>query len=203
MKLVDELGGGGGTVGFGWLVEGELMQRASHALLHDGRVWLVDPVDAPHLEDRIRALGQPGGVLQLLDRHGRDCARWAERLGVPHVPAYTATAETPFTVIPVLRRRRWREVALWWPEQHVLVAGDVLGTAPYFLAPRDRLGVHPLLRLTPPRGLAGLKPERILVGHGAGVHDGATDALRQALSTARRRAPGLVLGLARGLRARG
>lgn len=65
------------------------MQRASHALAVEGRVWLVDPVDAPELEARIRLLGEPAGVVQLLDRHGRDCAAWAARLGVPMCAAST------------------------------------------------------------------------------------------------------------------
>lgn len=200
LKIVDE-----SEHGFGWLVEDEFMQRASHALAVDGRVWLVDPVDAPELEDRVRALGEPVGVLQLLDRHGRACAVWAARLGVPHVPAYAGTlpAGTPFELVPVVRRKRWGEVALWRSATRTLVVADALGTVAYFLAPRDRIGVHPLLRLTPPRALARLTPERILVGHGPGVHEGAVDALRQALSTSRRRAPGVALGLARALRARG
>ena len=45
------------------------MRRTSHALVAGGRVWLTDPVDNPELEDRVRALGEPAGVLQLLDRH--------------------------------------------------------------------------------------------------------------------------------------
>ena len=47
----------------------------------------------------------------------------------------------------------------------------------------DRVGVHPLLKLTPPRRLRAYEPEHLLVGHGEGVHGPeATIALQQALS---------------------
>ena len=65
---------------------------------------------------------------------------------------------------------RWREVALWWPERRTLVVADALGTIAYFTAGREPLGVHPLLRLFPPRQLARFDPEHVLVGHGDGVH---------------------------------
>ena len=58
-----------------------------------------------------------------------------------------------------MRRKRWQEVALWWPERRVLVTADALGTvAHYFTLGGERLGVHPLLRLTPPRQLATPRP---------------------------------------------
>ena len=72
-------------LGISWLAdESEMMQRASHALLLDGGVWVIDPVDVGGLDERIAAVGAPAGVVQLLDRHDRDCAELAERLGVPH-----------------------------------------------------------------------------------------------------------------------
>ena len=71
--------------GFGWIAaEPALLARASHALRVDGRVWLVDPVDGPEVDAHVRALGEPAGVVQLIDRHDRDCAVLAERYGVPH-----------------------------------------------------------------------------------------------------------------------
>ena len=102
--------------GFGWAID-EPLERTSHALRVDGRVWLIDPVDAPELEDRIRALGEPAGVLQLLDRHARDGAAWAARLGVPLVRAFEGVAGTPFQALPVRDNRFWREVALWEPAE--------------------------------------------------------------------------------------
>ena len=39
-----------------------------------GGVWLTDVVDGPGIDKRIRALGEPAGVVQLIDRHERDGA---------------------------------------------------------------------------------------------------------------------------------
>jgi hypothetical protein len=185
MQVIDEL-----ELGFGWLSpERPMLQLASHALLADGGVWVFDPTDADGIEERVRALGEPAGVVQLLDRHNRACADFARRLGVPHhrVPFERIG---PFEPIPVVRRRVWEEVALWWPERRVLVCADALGTVPhYFALGGERLGVHPLLRLTPPRQLGRVEPEHVLCGHGAGVHDHATEAVREALDHSRRRAP--------------
>jgi glyoxylase-like metal-dependent hydrolase (beta-lactamase superfamily II) len=178
----------------GWVLD-EFMERCSHALRDgDGRVWVVDPVDDGGAEARIRALGEPAAVIQLLDRHNRDCAELAERLGVAHhrVP-FDGVPGSPFDVIAVRRRRRWQEVALWWPERRVLVCGDALGTARYYRAGDERLGTNPLMRLTPPRPLAQVEPEAILVGHGEGVFEDAAGALHEALDTARRRTPRLAL----------
>jgi hypothetical protein len=170
------------------------MRRTSHALLVDGRVWLTDPVDTPELEGRVRTLGEPAGVLQLLDRHQRGCAAWADRLDVPHLRAWETVGETPFETLPVRRSRWWREVALWEPSGRTLVCADALGTAAYFRAPGERIGLHPLVRPFPPRALARVSPERILCGHGAGIDEDAEGALREALQTARRRLPAAWLG---------
>jgi hypothetical protein len=180
--------------GFGW-VQDERMQRTSHALQLDGRVWLIDPVDDPELEERIRQLGEPAGVLQLLDRHNRGCDAWGRRLGVPHLRAWQE--HLPFAVLRVRNRRWWKEVALWHRDSRTLVVADALATVGYFCAPGERIGLHPLVRPFPPRSLAGLQPARILCGHGAGVHDDAATALAEALHTARRRLPA---ALRRGLR---
>ena len=176
--------------GFGWIAaEPAFMQRASHALLADGGVWLIDPVDFPGLDERVRALGRPAGVVQLLDRHGRDCAPVSARLGVPiWITPPAAIPGSPFELVSVKRSRLWRESALWWPGQRVLVVAEAVGTARYFRAPGEALGVHPLLRPAPPRALLGFEPEHVLVGHGAGVHDNATGALHAAIRTSRRNA---------------
>ena len=191
VQLIDEWEGG-----FGWTLD-EFMHRTSHALVVDGRVWLIDPVDTPELEERVRALGEPAGVLQLLDRHERGCAAWAARLAVPHLRAWETTGDAPFQPLTVRTRRWWHEVALWEPAARTLVCADALGTIAYFCAPGERIGLHPLLRLFPPRTLGRVAPARIICGHGAGVHDGATPALQEALRTARRRLPALALGLVR------
>jgi hypothetical protein len=182
LQLIDEWDGG-----FGW-VRDERLQRTSHALAVDGRVWLIDPVDEPELEARVRSLGEPAGVLQLLDRHERGCAAWATRLGVAHIRAWEGV-DGPFDALPVRNRRWWHEVALWEPVGRTLACADAFGTLPFFQAPGERLGVHPLIRPFPPRSLRGLEPRRILVGHGEAVTDHAPEALRETLAHARRRFP--------------
>ena len=191
MRIVDEFDGG-----VGWICD-EPMARTSHALRTEGGTWLVDPLEPVPAE-----LEAVRGVIQLLDRHNRDCAALARRFGVPHVWGFEGAGETPFELVRVARNRWWREVALWWPERRVLVCADALGTLPFFRTSKERIGVHPLLRLTPPRRLRGLDAERILVGHGLGIHEDAADALREAIATARRRAPKVVLDGVRTLRRR-
>jgi hypothetical protein len=188
--------------GFGWIApEPASMERCSHAVAAGGRVWLFDVVDADGLDDRVRALGEPAGVVQLLGRHARDSASVAVRLGVPLHAVPAELPASPFRVVPVLSVPGWREVAVWWPDERVLVCGDALGTAPYFRAPGDNLAVHPLLRLRPPRSLAALEPAHVLCGHGEGMHcDDAAEAVRQALRTARRRLPAAWLASARAAR---
>ena len=95
----------------------------------------------------MRALGRPAGVIQLLDRHGRDCAPVSARLGVPiWITPPTAIPGSPFEVVELKRSRLWRESALWWPGQRVLIVAEAVGTARYFRVPGEALGVHPLLR---------------------------------------------------------
>jgi hypothetical protein len=161
----------------------------------DGKVWLVDALAWPEAIDRAVALGRPAGVIQLLDRHDRDCAALAARLGVPHLVAPDDIPGSPFVCLPIMRRKRWRESALWWPGTRTLVTADALGTNPFFTGGRAPLGVHVLLRLTPPKQLAVLGPEHVLVGHGEGVHDDATTGLREALRTSRRGLPSLLVRL--------
>ena len=189
VRFCDEL-----DVGFGWVVD-EFMLRCSHALVADGRVWLIDPVDGEGVEERVRAAGEPAGVIQLLARHSRDCLALAERLGVPHhrVPR-EPPAGAPFELIAFRTPPFWEEVALWWAEPRVLVCADALGTAPYFRAAGESVAVHPFLRLLPPRQLGMLEPRHVLCGHGEGVHgDETPQILREALETARRRLPRALL----------
>jgi hypothetical protein len=174
------------------------MQRASHALADGGRVWLVDAVDVQGLDERVAALGEPAGVIRLMARHERDGRTLAQRFGVPLLaPDAGAMEGTPFEVVQAVDAPGWREVALWWRERRVLVVADALGTARYFLAPGERLGVHPLLRLLPPRSLAAFEPEHVLCGHGEGIHSDAARALLEAIESARRRTPRWLVGLAR------
>jgi hypothetical protein len=197
VRFVDET-----EFGFGW-IEAERLARASHALAVDGRVWVLDPIEGEGVDERIRALGEPAGVVTLLDRHRRDSRAFAERLGVPLHVVPTELPGTPFEVLPVLRSRFWAECALWWPEPRVLVCADALGTLSFFRAGDEPVGVHPFLRLLrPPRRLRGLGPEHLLVGHGEGLHgDGVAAAVDDAVGNARRRIPRWLANVPRIVRA--
>ena len=193
MRFVDE-----SELGFGWIEE-DVMARTSHAIVADGGVWLVDPVAWDDAERRAGELGELRGVIQLLDRHARDSAAIAQRLGIAHhrVPR-DRLDDAPFEFLPIAGSRFWDEVALWWPEERLLVCADALGTLPYFRSRGERLGLHPFLRLWPPRALRRVFPERILCGHGRAIEEGAADALHESVRTARRRLlPAVVHGARR------
>src|SRR5215218_7611942 len=164
--------------GFSWVLE-ELMQRTSHALVLDGQVWLVDPVAFDEALDRAAGLGEIAGVLQLAERHR-----------VPHLKVPDAVPGTPLKAIPVVRFPGWKETALWWPEQEALIVAEVVGTNEYYTGGRAAVGMHPMLRALPPKGLRSYSPRHLLMGHGAGVHGAAaTPGLRQAHQRARRDIP--------------
>ena len=194
--------------GVGWIAHpDEEMQRASHALEHDGEVWVIDPVDVAGIDELFAEFGEVRGVVVTLDRHKRDAADVANRHDVPvYLPAFfdgvseeleapvvrfgDELADTGFKARTVVDSRFWQEVALYDPERRTLVVPESVGTADYFLAKGERLGVHPMRRAIPPRDALGdLVPDRVLVSHGAGVLTDATTALETALSQSRTRAP--------------
>lgn len=185
-------------LGISWLADdGEMMERACHAIRLDGRVWIVDPVDVPRLDERIGAVGEVAGVLQLLDRHDRDCAELAGRHAVPH-------HRTPFGGIPgasmetvqVIKNRLWNEVAIWSAPERALIVPEAVGTARYFRAGDEPVGIHPMLRMTPPRGLASYLPEHLLTGHGTGMHgSGTAAALADSIGASRSRFPRAVVSM--------
>ncbi|HVD66762.1 MAG TPA: hypothetical protein VNB65_07695 [Gaiellaceae bacterium] len=192
LELCDEFGGA-----LGWSEPG-FLSRTSHAVAVDGKVLVFDPVNASGIDERIRALGEPEAVVQLLDRHDRDCAAVAARLGIPHRRMELGGSAPQARLLRIAWNPVWKEVAFWEPERRVLVVGDALGTVAYFTAPDERIGVHPFLRLRPPRALAGLGPRHVLCGHGAGLHgEEAAPALEEALATARRRIPPWLAGQVR------
>lgn len=189
------------ALGVTW-VEQNAMARAAHALVDDRRVWLIDPYENADALEAVARLGTPAGVLQLLDRHNRDCKTIAQRLGVQLLRLPADAAGTPFNAIPVISNRAWREVALWWPDERALVVPEAVGTAPAFALGR-RAGVHPMLRLVPPRKqLSRFQPERLFVGHGEAIESGADAALREALAQSRRDLPQLLLSVPKLLRGR-
>lgn len=189
--------------GVGWIAyPDERMQRASHALETDEGAWLVDPVDAAGLNDLV---SEVVGVVVLLDRHTRDAARLADRYDVSvHVPSWMGVdidapverfsgtlSETGYRLRKIATPF-WDEAALYHEEEKTLVVAEAVGTAAYMRTDNERLGVHPALRLLPPRdSFRNLTPERVLVGHGVGVHENASAALSAALSGSRRNAPSL------------
>jgi hypothetical protein len=200
----------GATAGVGWIAyPDEAMQRASHALAIDGEVWVIDPVDVDGLDDLLAEFGEVAGVVVLLDRHLRDSAAIANRHDVPvYAPDFLDVADdidapveefrreladTGYAVHTVVDNFAWKEAALYGEDDGVLVVPEAVGTSDYFLAGDERLGVHPALRLKPPKKLTRLRPERILVGHGAGIHEDAAAALEDAVSGSRARTPGLYL----------
>jgi hypothetical protein len=183
--------------GLSWLMD-EATQRTSHALRSGGRVWLVDPVDHPDAMDLVTALGDPSAVVQLIDRHNRDCAAIAQRLGVPRLKVPDAVPDSPFRTISVLRRRRWQERALWWEQERVLVVAEAIGTAEAFTTGHGAAGMHPILRLFPPGALRGFTPEHLLCGHGPPVNGGdARGGVEWAYAHARRDLPRLPVTLVR------
>jgi hypothetical protein len=213
LREIDSFDGGDSAAadanlrGVGWLAyPDELMQRASHAFARDGEVWVVDPVDAQGVDDLLADLGDVAGVLVLLDRHTRDAAAIADRHDVAvHIPGWmTGVANeldgpverldpgatvAGFEVHEVVDNLLWQEAALHRPSDGTLYVPEALGTADYFTAGDDRLGVHPMLRFTPPRSLTELDVERLFVGHGAGITDGAGKTVASAIDRARRGAP--------------
>jgi len=199
--------------GVGWMAYPEEgMERASHALAvpsedGDADVWVIDPVDAPGLDDLLASLGTVAGVVVGVDRHKRDADVIAQRHSVPIfvqewmtgvASAFTATtarfsgelADTGFRALEIRNSSipPWQEVGLY--DGETLVVPEAVGTAEFFRAGDERLGVHPMLRLVPPRDVLGnLDPDRILVGHGGGIQEDTSEALADALSGSRRRAP--------------
>jgi len=187
-------------LGLTWVIEGEPMRRASHALVDDGRVWVVDPIEAEGAPD-LAALGEPAAVLQLLDRHNRDCAAFADRLGVPHLKVPDAVPDSPFEAIPAVRKPLWKETALWWPDRSGLVVAEVLGTNDMYTGGRAPLGMHMFLRPFVPGALRGRRPEHLLVGHGAPLHGPEVgDLIEEAYGSARSGLPGVLRGLPGALR---
>jgi hypothetical protein len=209
---IDRFDGGGGWIAY----PDERMQRASHAVDTVEGVYVVDPVDAAGIDDLLADVGEVTGVIVLLDRHERDAAAVARRHDVPvYVPEVLSgvasgldvptevfgrtLGDTGYVAHEVVNNRLWHEAALYSEDDGVLVVPEAVGTSDYFLTTDERLGVHPALRLFPPKRLRRFDPERVLVGHGPGVHDDAARALENAIEGAREGALGLYAKTARSL----
>jgi hypothetical protein len=195
--------------GTGWIAyPEETMERASHVLDGPEGLWLVDPVDFDGLDEFLADRGDVRGTVVLLNRHKRDAASVARRhdvsVHVPHFmndavrdldapvePVRTDLPDSEYGVHRLVDNPLWKEAVLYGEESGTLVVPEAVGTTGYFRTSDERLGVHPALRFKPPRKLGRLTPERILVGHGAGVFEDAERALQNALEGARRRTPRL------------
>jgi hypothetical protein len=203
--------------GVGWIAHPEeTMQRASHAVESDDKLWLLDPVDVEGLDALLGEYAEPAGVAVLLDRHKRDAAAIANRHDVPvYVPEWmdgvASELDAPtkrfsdrlggFEVWTLTDNSVWQEAALF--DGETLVVPEALGTASYFLAPGEDLGVHPMLRALPPKRLGEYDPDRLLLGHGSGIDETVGNTVRKALTNSRRSAPALYLksiGQALGIR---
>ncbi|WP_416839705.1 hypothetical protein [Haloferax sp. DFSO52] len=196
--------------GVGWLAyPDEEMQRASHAVEIDGDVWVFDPVDAEGVDDLLDDLGTVAGVVIGLDRHLRDADAVASRHDVPvYVASWmtgvvnkldspverfgTQLADTGIETFRVVDRTvpPWQEVGFYHEETKTLLLPEAVGTVDYYCANDERLGVHPMLRPFPPRRvLSKFEPDRLLVGHGAGITENAGVELRRSLANARKNLP--------------
>ncbi len=189
--------------GISWVAaEPAFMQRGSHAVRSDGGVWLFDPVDGDGLEEALAGLGTLRGVVQLVDRHPRDCAVLAQRHGVPlHTVPMGGVPGLAAEPVVLHDRPWWREVAFWLPEHRALVVGESVGTAPYFRVDGDRIGLHPFARIGPPGALRGRDAAHLLPGHGAAVSgDGLGEELDRVIARGRGDLPRAWLAAARSWR---
>ncbi len=208
LTVIDRFDGG-----VGWIAHPEeTMRRASHAVESDGGLWIIDPVDAAGLDDLLAEYADPEGVVVLLDRHKRDAAAVANRHDVAvYVPGWMdgvgKKLDAPtrqfgrelagFEVGRLIDNPLWQEATLF--DGETLVVPEALGTAEYFRAPEEAVGVHPMLRVLPPTDLREYNPDRLLVGHGEGVFEDVGRAIRRAVDGGRKRAIPLYLKNVRGL----
>ncbi|WP_181686099.1 hypothetical protein [Halorhabdus salina] len=192
--------------GVGWIAHpDERGERASHAVRGDDGVWLFDPLDAPGVDDLIADLGEVVGVAVLSNWHTRDADVFADRYDVSvFLPEWMD--RVPGTVnAPIERYERepgksgfivervdplpgWREGVAYRESDGTLYTPDLLST--HWTVGGERVTLTLPCRAFPPRELLGeMEPDRILVGHGEGVLDGATGALTDTLDGARQRLP--------------
>jgi len=197
--------------GVSWIAHpGEGGQRASHAIRGDDGVWVLDPLDAPNVDDIIAQVGDVVGVAVLTSWHARDAGTVADRHDVAvHVPEWMrrvearvdaplkqyslAPGESGFRTLACRPFPLWDEVFLYDDRSDTLVIPDSMATVDYSLVGDERLGLQWFRRPQPPKQLHGLEPARILVGHGQGVTTDAPAALARALDGARRQFPNAVV----------
>jgi hypothetical protein len=194
--------------GAGWLAHpDERGGRASHAVKGDDGVWVFDPLDAPGVDDLLTELGNVTGIAVLGSLHSRDAGRLAQRHGVAvHVPEWmdgiaeridapierykSTLGGSGFRITRVEPFSMWQEAIAYREDDRTLIIPDIIGSATGYTVTGEQLGVVLPCRLIPPRATLGqYEPERILLGHGEGVFENATEALKDCLAGARKRLP--------------
>ena len=131
----------------------------------------------PTAIERALTLGEPAGVLQLLDRHNRDCAALAARLGV------SAPRRSDLVAGLAVGGRRGQALPPLAGDRSLVARA---AGARRRRGDRDERVLHgrargsrsapaaPSLAAAP--ALDGLEPEHLLVGHGEGMHGAAATA---------------------------
>lgn len=194
--------------GVGWVAHpDEEGERASHATVGDDGVWIIDPVDAPGIDDMVAEYGDVVGVAVLSSYHARDAGQIASRHGVSvHIPRWMnripervdapiefeddVLGDAGFETFHVEPLSLYQEAIAYREADGTLVVPDLLSSGSGYPVGDERIGLMLGLRLFPPRDLfEGVEPERILFGHGEGVFRDAAEALDTALAGARRRFP--------------
>lgn len=187
--------------GFGWIAKPEEnMRRTSHAFVDNG-VYLVDPVDAKNLDQKLDERGEVKGIVILFGRHVRDSEKLAERhdchIYVPEWFERELNAEvekisnsvpgTDWEIQTVVDSRISKEAALYHKKTKTLLVADSLGTANHLRGRGEKLGMSPLYRINPPQKLLDFEPERIFCGHGKGIEHEATETMEETISKGRRK----------------
>ena len=189
--------------GFGWIARPEeAMERTSHAFWDEG-LYLVDPLDAENLDQKIEEFGEVKGIILLFDRHERDSVELAERYGCPiFVPEWFERSlnaevkevsgkvpDTDWEIHQVVDSKTGKETALYNSERKTLIVADALGTTDHMLGRGEKLGMNPFYRLSPPVKLLEFDPERIFCGHGEGIQENASEYMKETLRHSRLKAP--------------
>lgn len=185
------------------------MQRASHALIDDGEVWLLDPLDGKDLDETLADLGTVAGVVLLGSEHHRHADRLAARHDVAiHLPEWfepdakefdapvveftDALADTEFEAIK-LKESFWQEAGLYHPDRRTLAVSDTFMTA-LFSSQAGRVELFPPARFNPPyEAVQDLNVRRLLVGHGDPVFEDATTQIERALAMEYRSTPTAII----------
>ena len=159
----------------------------------EGAHPLVEAGEVDRVDERVRALGEPRGVLR--SRHTRDCAAIAARLGVPELVTPRAVPGSPFAAVAIPTFPGWNETALWCGGA-AHAGGSRRPSAPCPASARrgGRWALDPALALRPPAEGAGRLPGGAPAdGRGARARRGTLQGrLAEAVRRSRRDLPRVV-----------